>query len=322
MMIGVNELKWEEFRAIAAWLYSHVVTGFMSEILKIKDLIRGQALIQIYTDDEGQPTEQLDTLLTRTRYQSCLDPRDRIYAVLSLVHKEYQINISPDYSKPVEEVYKEFVLRHMEHSRSLLFTRFCLPQSKRNIQTLPSWVPDFSASGLLPGLIKSASASGKSELDSRYNARDNSLRISGVLAGSVSNVSVSMPNAARVIEILAVANAWIPHNLYSAKYRGSDSLLDAFIRTLMGGFLDERKLWMNQEARKVFEKTIIDGEVGYRERQDDDIKRLPNSTSYPPSSRTTRTLQAHRILLCSWYDGLRDVARSATEGVDDHGIYT
>jgi len=99
----------------------------MSEIIPSKDLSRGRALIQIYTDEKGQPTKRLEKLFIRTRYQSCLDPRDRIYALLSLVYKEYQININPDYSKPVEEVYKEFVLRHMEHSRSLLFRRFHSP---------------------------------------------------------------------------------------------------------------------------------------------------------------------------------------------------
>lgn len=298
MVIGVNELKWEEFRAIAAWLNSHVVTGFMSEIIHSKDLTRGRALIQIYTDEEGQPTERLDKLLIRTRYQSCLDPRDRIYAVLSLVYKEYQINISPDYSKPVEEVYKEFVLRHMEHSRSLLFTRFCLPQSRRNISSLPSWVPDFSASELLPNLIKYANASGKSELDSRYNERDNSLRISGVLAGSVSKVSTSMPNAARVIEILAVANAWTPQDLYTAKYIDGGTLLKAFIGTLINDFVNESHPPTTEEAREVFEKTIIDGKIGYRERQECEIENFISSLERVLPGRAFSELDNGYIGLC------------------------
>src|SRR6266498_4132201 len=43
-------------------------------------------------------------------------------------------------------------------------------------------------------------------------------------------------------------------------------------------------------------------------------------TVHPPGSRKARTIQTHWIMLCSWHDGLRDVVRAATEGLECDGI--
>ena len=93
----------------------------------------------------------------------------------------------------------------------------------------------------------------------------------------MSKVSTSMPNAARVIEILAVANAWTPQGLYTAKYMDGGTLLSAFIRTPINDFVNGSHFLTNEEARKVFEKSIIDGKIGYRERQECDIEKFISS---------------------------------------------
>jgi hypothetical protein len=73
----------------------------------------------------------------------CRDPRDRIYAMLSLMRKpDSLIGIEPDYSQTTEQLYTNAATRAMETERNLSLLESC------NLATrtldIPSWVPDWS----------------------------------------------------------------------------------------------------------------------------------------------------------------------------------
>ena len=56
----------------------------------------------------------------------CLDPRDRINAILALVDEnEKGIYDLPDYTKPAIEVYREVTWRHIQHYQSINILRYC-----------------------------------------------------------------------------------------------------------------------------------------------------------------------------------------------------
>jgi hypothetical protein len=87
------------------------------------------------------------TLLSRFDYRYCQasDPRDKVYALLSLPDLD-ELRILPDYSKSVEAVYHHTVRAIIEADKFLdvlhFVRRSCMPST---ISTpLPSWVPDFS----------------------------------------------------------------------------------------------------------------------------------------------------------------------------------
>jgi hypothetical protein len=86
-------------------------------------------------------------ILHRCRHLNCKDPKDRIYAVLSL--QGFASDLKPDYNLPVESVYiavvKSMVRAGYLH-QALASVNDRIVHEQRSRYNLPSWVPDFSAS--------------------------------------------------------------------------------------------------------------------------------------------------------------------------------
>jgi hypothetical protein len=67
----------------------------------------------------------------------CSDPRDRVFALRSIVRPEQQQCIQPDYTKDVQEIYHDFLVRTAERIELLDWLRRCqIPQPE---QQNPSW---------------------------------------------------------------------------------------------------------------------------------------------------------------------------------------
>jgi hypothetical protein len=71
------------------------------------------------------------------------DPRDMIYGLASLVNSKIKYTIQVDYSKSVEQVYINFAVAEISHTKRLdILTR---GRHRNLIQySVPSWVPDWS----------------------------------------------------------------------------------------------------------------------------------------------------------------------------------
>ena len=100
----------------------------------------------------GSSPETLFGLLSREVVGNERGPRQRvtelkdiIYGLLGLASDREKLGIQPDYSesKSVEETFTEATRRMVEHGH-LSVLAWC--QHPRKLQTLPSWVPDFSSS--------------------------------------------------------------------------------------------------------------------------------------------------------------------------------
>lgn len=73
----------------------------------------------------------------------CEDPRDRIYAILTLLNSEDQkLDIKPDYTRSVEDLYTDVARRNIVERCPLNILETC-ELSLRSIN-IPSWVPDWS----------------------------------------------------------------------------------------------------------------------------------------------------------------------------------
>lgn len=89
---------------------------------------------------------KLESLLISTRFSSCLDPRDKIYALLSMVADKKNIP-RVDYGLSVRDSYvnvaKYWVETNLRNTDNLSIF-FSSVQTANPLHRLPSWVPDWS----------------------------------------------------------------------------------------------------------------------------------------------------------------------------------
>lgn len=76
------------------------------------------------------------------------DPRDKIYALLSLSPPAQTTNIVPDYSASVADVYAAVTARCIIRYQDLTMLHFDA-DNKSDVHQLPSWVRDYSSSAPL-----------------------------------------------------------------------------------------------------------------------------------------------------------------------------
>lgn len=136
---GENEILWHTFRSAICAIYRKgfkfikvhfdIFYEFHQLIGEAVDICRNNSQL-IFMD-----------LILATKSSLCSDTRDRIYALLSLVSRD-QIDIKPDYTKPMKHVFQEATESHIRKSNSLDLLSICELHPKR--EKMPSWIPDFS----------------------------------------------------------------------------------------------------------------------------------------------------------------------------------
>ncbi|KAI0973610.1 heterokaryon incompatibility protein-domain-containing protein [Xylaria arbuscula] len=85
----------------------------------------------------------LNSLRDNFKSGQCADPRDRIYAIRGLLSEELQQAICPDYTKSVEDVYKDAVFAYFRDTCDLgILAQCCFSPEWKG----PSWAPDWSFS--------------------------------------------------------------------------------------------------------------------------------------------------------------------------------
>ncbi|KAH9209828.1 heterokaryon incompatibility protein-domain-containing protein, partial [Leptodontidium sp. 2 PMI_412] len=83
VVVGKDELSWEAFRVAVFWII------YMTEgKAPLSDVFDAAYLRQIESLLQENPGRALERLLDSTKKAICYDPRDRIYAVLSLLHEQ------------------------------------------------------------------------------------------------------------------------------------------------------------------------------------------------------------------------------------------
>ncbi|KAG4436059.1 hypothetical protein IFR05_008449 [Cadophora sp. M221] len=123
-------------------------------------------------------------LLKQTNFCKCADPRDKIYALLGMLGKN-QLDIEPDYTKSVHEVYKDTTLKLIHKTKSL---DVLLHTTANDSNILYSWVPDWKKP-LETASFNACNASGASSADCIADP-DGILRVTG---RSVSRIARAEP---------------------------------------------------------------------------------------------------------------------------------
>lgn len=243
LLTGNDSIPWKHFRGAVLWIrmQSKKPTP-ISDIFHIRDL---DPMKSILKDNIGTGFRySLLNLIRTTTHRLCSDPRDRVFGVLSLVasdRPDYGLGIVPDYSKTIEQVYTELVLRHIESTHILYFLEMCHFPDHSSTLGLPSWVPNLAVQSRVQRFL-ACDASGNSQQEIRCATTDGHIKIHGVCKGTITFVSSPISSSARLAEILAICNAWEGHLPPRNSRRDRSFALEPFISLLICGFVDEDKI--------------------------------------------------------------------------------
>ena len=137
-MIGNQMLPWKSIRTAVdclCWKNVPIVQDHWQHRAHMSRLLR---MCSDYTHDT------LPRLLKDSKHALCLDPRDRVFALLSLLSlPESECGIKPDYTKSVAEVYKDAMMRWSLHFQDLSLLQAA--EMSNSLLGVPSWVPNWSS---------------------------------------------------------------------------------------------------------------------------------------------------------------------------------
>lgn len=229
LMCGTRVVHWQKFRKAVFRLQRNAKPSYIANIQDRFDLVRPLC------DTDGRLP--LCHLIQQTKQCSCLDPRDRLYALLSMIREpEIRIGIEPDYTKSICQVYMDVVLKSLDLRRlDILFA--CEMRDDR--ANLPSWVPDLSKA-FQYNHIWQPWASGNVEADAR-RAGGLALEVMGVKSATVRSVTTVFSHQHRVgLQTLeAIRRLW-PLHIDRDPYVGGGSVFDAFLCTLNANMFSGR----------------------------------------------------------------------------------
>lgn len=137
-MCGSDMISWHSFRKVILCLY---VKKWSSKPLNpiLQRLANNFQLL--YNLSKDSSISGFVNIMLMTNRCKCLDPRDRIYAVLSLLDKsEKPVGLELDYEKTAGQVYQDVTLRYIAHKNKLNLLRFSWLKDKPS--EMPTWVPD------------------------------------------------------------------------------------------------------------------------------------------------------------------------------------
>jgi hypothetical protein len=237
VMIGDAVLPLPIFQAALLWIHTnyHIFTT-------LREILNFEALHQAFSMNLCSTLSNLPDITALTIRTHCLDPRDRIYAILSLLPEGISAGIVPNYSKAPEEVFKNAVLQEINTNQQVDILALCRFTDPASVLPLPSWVFDFSASCQIGSSFNATNATGRSREESRYDPSGSSLTIQGLQICVIDQVCEAIPFDAKLPEILTKCQAWELAGGYTTSQTGGVPSIDAFIATIFSGPISDALL--------------------------------------------------------------------------------
>lgn len=179
-------------------------------------------------------------MMMKTISAKCSDPRDKVYAILSLIEKG-ELDIVPDYNNTVDNVYKEVTVHQFHQIGCFLLLKLGEYHPDRG-RSLPSWVPDFSHSR--PALFdyRACLSSSTGPIDISGNI----LKMRGLIVTKIERVFHSEPTAwwpSITDDIVTdVRRIWKTLGLMpSSTYITGEPTIHAFVRAVAHDSFAERE---------------------------------------------------------------------------------
>lgn len=251
-LCGLDMIAWQSLRLAIIPLLTKVLypRPLSPGLSGLEDRVR---LIASLTDD--RKTFALEDVMRLTFNCKCFDPRDRIYAVLSLLNDNGKlVGIEVDYKKKTNQVYQDVALRYIAHYKSL--NVLISSGLKDKPSGRPTWVPDWTVAN--PFLSGEASGYSISEVRHRGSGV---LSVTGTHLATVQHakrIKMGSDIESVILEIQRLA----PHGILERSYPGRGSVLAAYCHTICAdrfsdGCLPLRKDFPQFQQSMDFLSTIL-----------------------------------------------------------------
>lgn len=167
--------------------------------------------------------ETFSKLLIQTWNHGASNPRDHIYAKLSVIENLLDVDddfIKIDYEEPVAKVFEKFTRRYIE----LLGTvspLFHVPRSMPRMEGLPSWVPDYSGTLERPDSFSWTQRMSGGRLAHRPTIRTSGpgqLILKGEMVGTLGPIGPMNPIVAYARSDFSLAEVWDQYLWEAAQY--------------------------------------------------------------------------------------------------------
>ena len=176
---------------------------------------------------EASLGDRLDSLSSLTSRCICADPRDRLFALKSLLHYPESDAITPDYEKSTNEVYRDVIVECALNLGKLDPLRLCDVSTK--LEESPSWVPNWSS--LKENLIIiSFHASGRSICEAKVGMEN--MEVAGTYCATVTQVESLFDADASDMEVMSKISEVVSLHDMNAPYIGGGNMLSAYCCTL------------------------------------------------------------------------------------------
>jgi hypothetical protein len=178
---GAKEILWRSMCTAVFCLYTK---GKPPELLG-SELLSLEARVNELCN--GDRRGHFVHLIEQTQRSLCSDPRDKVFAILSLLEPRCAefLNIKPDYSKSVHEVYTKTAIRYFERYKRLELLQ--MVEEHNQSQNLPSWVPDFRCPRLAISLNGPMMCAGRSGGVTKI-VKKKRLRITGLRIATIERI--------------------------------------------------------------------------------------------------------------------------------------
>jgi hypothetical protein len=130
LQCGRDRKRWTVFRRAVLCLHNK------ERLPSVNFRERCRHVACLTADATQQP---MSIMLDLSRSKGCAYPRDKLYGLLGLTAPSFNASVKTDYSLPVEQVYKDAFIVHIDVTQRLELLKHCL-LAKRSIGG-PSWVP-------------------------------------------------------------------------------------------------------------------------------------------------------------------------------------
>ncbi|CZR66919.1 uncharacterized protein PAC_16820 [Phialocephala subalpina] len=213
VMCGSRTILWAALRSAVLCLHMKQIPMFNQE----EEASKPKQLDAVWSLCFGLSSNSIDELLDETKHCVCSDPRDKIYALLSLLYGAPRFEIEPDYAKSVNETYQHATLSIIKSTKRLQV--LATGESQEHLERCPSWVPNRKlltpAQWIAPRLCNrfpSSSASSETNHTLPANLQGSILKVEGTAVAVVWEVepmlSFSNPKAStkdRIKELMTIS---------------------------------------------------------------------------------------------------------------------
>lgn len=233
LLCGHHSLGWEPFRSAAYFLFRKLHLAESSESIFLQSRVI-RSITNLCKYSGYQP---LEFLLSQTEQCQCSDPRDRIFALLSLTPESHRgYGTKPDYTKSPQEVYTDAF-------KSIISTRMNLTvllnvEMHVSLERTPSWAPDWS----LPRnstLLATSNASSFTRVIPKFPSKG-IMQVEGIIVDSIETAELcQLPEILYTLAGTLELKRAVMRLLPTSSERGNLNLR-SLCRTLLAGQFSER----------------------------------------------------------------------------------